>query len=117
MGKGLDSPSKPKKQRNIIKAFAVCFRARLHAVVSQQQGPVLVSASQQRSGKLEEHRSAEGRQAGWQGTQPCQDSGDREMWWQLLRGEGREHPSTVEPCTGGGSWEKQSALPASTKRE
>lgn len=45
MGKGLGSPSKPKKQTNIIKAFAVCLRARLHAVVPQKQGPVQVSAS------------------------------------------------------------------------
>lgn len=64
MGKGLDSSSKPKKQMNIIKGFAVCLRARLPAVVSQKRGPVLVSASQQKSGELEDNGSAEGRQGG-----------------------------------------------------
>lgn len=37
MGKGLDSPLKVKKKTQIIKGFAVCLRARLHAVVSQSR--------------------------------------------------------------------------------
>lgn len=114
MGKGLDSH---KKEIHLIKAFAVCLRARLHAVASQKQVPVLVSALQQCSGTLEDHHSAEGRQAEGQVTQLCQGSGDRWMWWQLLCGVGREHPSTMKLCTEGGIWEKQSILPTSTRRE
>lgn len=114
MGKGLDSP---KKKTHIIKAFAVCLRPRLPAVVSPEQGPVLVSALQQCSGKLEDYCSAEGKQAEWQVTQLCQGSEHRGMWWQPLCGVGREHPSIIKLCTEGGSWEKQSILPTSTRRE